>query len=85
MEAELAAIVLVIFLLAGAVKGVIGLGLPTVSLAAITADKSGLLSGPTGVGTVTIRTLPPSISPASSVSTKLLDANSSCVISDVLS
>lgn len=35
MEVELAAIVLVIFLLAGAVKGVIGLGLPTVSLAAL--------------------------------------------------
>jgi uncharacterized membrane protein YfcA len=36
MEAELLAIVLSIFLLAGMVKGVIGLGLPTVSLAALT-------------------------------------------------
>lgn len=36
MEAELLAIVLIIFLLAGMVKGVIGLGLPTVSLAALT-------------------------------------------------
>jgi uncharacterized membrane protein YfcA len=35
MEPELAILVLVIFLLAGAVKGVIGLGLPTVSLAAL--------------------------------------------------
>jgi uncharacterized membrane protein YfcA len=35
MELELAAAVLAIFLLAGLVKGVIGLGLPTVSLAAL--------------------------------------------------
>ena len=35
MDVELVAIVLTIFLLAGAVKGVIGLGLPTVSLAAL--------------------------------------------------
>jgi len=35
MESELLAIVLGIFLLAGMVKGVIGLGLPTVSLAAL--------------------------------------------------
>jgi uncharacterized membrane protein YfcA len=36
MESEILAIVLIIFLLAGTVKGVIGLGLPTVSLAALT-------------------------------------------------
>ena len=36
MEVELLAVVFIIFLLAGTVKGVIGLGLPTVSLAALT-------------------------------------------------
>jgi uncharacterized membrane protein YfcA len=36
MEPELLVAVLIIFLLAGTVKGVIGLGLPTVSLAALT-------------------------------------------------
>ena len=36
MELELLVVVLIIFLLAGTVKGVIGLGLPTVSLAAMT-------------------------------------------------
>jgi uncharacterized membrane protein YfcA len=36
MESELLVVVLLIFLLAGTVKGVIGLGLPTVSLASLT-------------------------------------------------
>ena len=41
MTNELIVLVLAIFLLAGMVKGVIGLGLPTVSLAALTvADRA---------------------------------------------